>query len=292
MINSLEKLDVMLEGFQGSNPFNIQKTCMFCGGTLVGILQVPSINPYIQVTLDLCRCSRCGHGTISPLPSQDLLNHLYRCGSPSVIAVGWEKEAKIELTEPEAFAWNRIQKANSPGRCLEIGVGKGLLYSKMMAAGWKCRGIDPGDWGQSLPGVVRSIDQLATNEKFDCIIAFDVFEHMSNPMQQLTQIATHAEPGTELWLAFPRISSFRFAIQRLKWRMLRPIGHVHFFSRRSIEAMLSANGFELVSLRSTDLVGRRWPWSYVVQQILFFTVQLCGFGDQWIVQAKKSGSRE
>jgi Methyltransferase domain len=271
-------LDNLREGYQG-DAFSSQATCPLCGQGAIFAGRARNIHPEHAVEFSLRRCKNCRHMWIDPLPTQPLLDYLYRQASNSVIGVGWESTKRHLLTLPE----QRIlaaEKTSIPGRYFELGVGKGLLFERFRSLGWVCLGVEPGDWGAGIPGVVRSLSDVPEGAA-DVIVAVDVLEHVSDPIGMLKALRSLAGPSTRLYAAFPNHQSFRFLIQKEKWRMVRPLGHVHYFSKRSAVAMFREAGFSVQSARANDL----WERGLVRQpkSLIFGAVQALGLGDQWLI---------
>ena len=273
------QLSELLEGFDGE-ALAAQVSCPVCGSESSVDDTAFTIHPERPLAVDLRKCIRCRHGWIDPLPAQAFLNYLYGRGSRSVIGA---EQAKTELTIPEAIA--ACEAATLPAtRYLEIGVGQGLLYRHFADAGWSAAGVDPGDWAASFPGIVRSIDDIDVDRKFDLIVAMDVLEHVRDPVAMVRRLRELAAPGARLFMAFPNRASLRARFGKGRWRMVRPLGHLHFFSPRSARLMLKEAGWDAERVRTTDLMHRNEVRN--VRSALLYLGQLLGFGDQLIVSAR------
>ena len=272
------QLTELLEGY--GEALAAQLSCPVCGSESSVDDTVCTIHPERPLAVDLRKCTRCHHGWIDPLPAQAFLNHLYGGGSRSVIGADW---VKTEFTIPEAIAVS--EAATLPAnRYLEIGVGQGLLYRHFADAGWSTAGVDPGDWAASLPGIVRSIDDIDVGRRFDLIVAMDVLEHVRDPVAMVRRLRELAAPGARLFMAFPNRASLRARVGKGSWRMVRPLGHLHFFSPRSARLMLKEAGWDAERVRTTDLMHRHEVRN--VRAALLYLGQLLGFGDQLIVSAR------
>jgi SAM-dependent methyltransferase len=212
------------------------------------------------------------------MPDQGLLDHLYARTSPSVIGEWGE----ATLTVPEQLMLQH-ESDRSPGRYFELGVGRGHLYSEFVRRGWACTGVDPGPWAQKFPNVMPDFNSIAENIRADLLVAFDVLEHVSDPVAMLRRLRELAAPGASLYCAMPNCRSLRARLQRERWRMVRPLAHVNYWSRHSIRAALRAAGFELSWLKASDLW--RGPTIRTFGDVARFAIDRLGFGDQWIVKA-------
>jgi hypothetical protein len=279
-------LDVLREGYRGE-AFRRQAACPLCEQEAVFVGRATNIHPEYPVAFSLRRCKNCRHMWIDPRPTQPFLDYLYRKASNSVIGVGWDTTERPLLTLPELRVL-ASEQTTTPGRYFELGVGKGLLLEQFRNLGWDCFGVEPGDWGADIPGVVRSLSEVPEGAA-DVIVAMDVLEHVSDPIGMLKALRSLAGPNTRLYASFPNHQSFRFLIQKEKWRMVRPLGHIHYFSRRSAVMMFREAGFSVLSARTND------SWSLRLvrhpKSLIFGAVQAVGLGDQWLVLGTLQDSR-
>jgi hypothetical protein len=118
----------------------------------------------------------------------------------------------------------------------------------------------------------------------DVIVALDVLEHISDPIDTLRQLRRFAVPDARLYAAMPNRESPRAQIGRQSWRMLRPLGHVNYWSRGSVTKALDESGFVIEELRKTDLWDRRPIRSF--RSAAKAALEHLGLGDQWIVIAR------
>ncbi len=259
-----------------------QETCPVCAAKSKCLGAVRTIDPNSTRKVELRECSQCRHWWVNPIPTQALLDRLYAAGSLSVIGAGWDTSPKVELSVPEQFVLTAEQRTTK-SNYLEVGVGKGLLFSRARARGWNCFGVEPGDWGETTSGIHRSLKALPAAEKFDIIVAIDVLEHVSSPTEFLAELRAKAAPSCRLYAAFPCKDSPRAMIRRLEWSMIRPFGHLHFFSSRSVQRVFADAGWSVTRKRKTDL----WPMSRLRELRpsgpIRALVEVLQLGDQWLV---------
>jgi len=172
----------------------------------------------------------------------------------------------------------------TPQRYLELGVGKGLLYKQFLNNGWDCVGIEPGSWGRTFNGVHGDFSDLPPSFRADVIVAIDVLEHVADPVATLRRLRDFAAANARFYAAMPNLESLRAKVGRRRWRMLRPLGHVHYWSRSSVGKAFSLAGFRIEQMRKTDL----WVPGPIksLRSALKATIEYLGLGDQWIVSAR------
>ena len=97
--------------------------------------------------------------------------------------------------------------------------------------------------------VVEKLD-----ERFDWIIGGDIVEHIDEPWSFLTALRRVAAPGGQLLLSLPNIANGAVISDLLNGRFdyvymgLTCVGHLRFFTRRTIEEMLTIAGWEVVEI--------------------------------------------
>lgn len=274
----------LAEEYDGQT-FLSAEVCPVCAGESRVAHAAFNINPGKPRRFDLRECARCKHGWIDPMPSQDLLNYLYNRGSYSVIGVGWAEVEDEYLTLPGQFVAARELRSHvGVGRYFELGVGKGTLYKRFLQSGWQCAGVEPGPWGRGLPGVNVDIEAVPQSADVDVIAALDVLEHVANPIQLLRTIRRLAAPHARLYCALPNRESARAIVGRARWRMMRPLGHVNYWSEDSVVRTFSRAGFTIEELRRTDLWQPRPPRR--LRDVMAAAIEHFGFGDQWMLVAR------
>lgn len=274
----------LAESFDGDG-FASALICPICGGSSRIAHSAQNINPQREFEFAFRVCRTCKHGWIDPMPTQGLLDYLYGKSSHSVIGVGWTEEVVSELTPPERFVCQHELTASASARTyFELGVGKGVLYKQFLKAGWKCSGVDVGSWGQKFPGVHSNLTVVPQSFAANVMVAIDVLEHVSDPISTLITLRRLAAPDARIYAAMPNRVSFRAKVARQHWRMLRPLGHVNYWSRTSVVEAFSRSGFEVKELQATDLSVH--PSIKSIRSICGALVEHLGLGDQWIVKAE------
>lgn len=119
-------------------------------------------------------------------------------------------------------------------------------------------------------GDVREIVALLA-EEFDCIVGGDIIEHLDEPWSFLADLRRIAKPGGRLLLSIPNVANASIIADLLHNRFdyvymgLTCVGHLRFFTRRTIEDMLSIAGWQVDTVEpqtiaetaaQRDLIGR------------------------------------
>lgn len=236
-----------------------QKKCPICNHSSKLIDEVTTINPHDATKVLLLECVACKHWWHSPLPSQDDLNTFYKDGSEYVVPKTYHssmilpREIEVDLLWEKIFATvskNSHKNLTTKNfNYLELGIGSGGLFDFFKKKAKTAYGIEPGKWVScDTETIVSSIDDLGDEVTFDIMVAHDVLEHLHNPTEMLTKMRTHANKGCIIHCAFPNKDCLKAKLQKGKWHMVRPFGHLHYFSRKSVEKMMSDAGFTIIKL--------------------------------------------
>jgi 2-polyprenyl-3-methyl-5-hydroxy-6-metoxy-1,4-benzoquinol methylase len=108
-------------------------------------------------------------------------------------------------------------------------------------------------------GDVRHLVNII-NEEFDWIIGGDIIEHLDEPWTFLDDLRRIAKPGAHLLLSLPNIANASLVSDLLRGRFdyvymgLTCVGHLRFFTRQSIEDMLTIAGWSVVGIAPQPVV--------------------------------------
>ena len=192
------------------------------------------------------------------MPKAELLTLLYSESSLSVIGENWASKVESNnLNETITSNSNWIVENLSqvkPGNFLEVGSGDGSLLRKMGKLGWNSFGVDLGSYAGGFQ-VVSSINQLPNSILFDVIVFQDVLEHVSDPSYELSNYADHLRTGALLFMAVPWSESKSAQFGKAHWDMVLPLGHLHYFSKKSAKILLESKNFEVLAMDTVNSQG-------------------------------------
>ena len=202
-------------------------------------------------------CQRCGTVAPTPYPAAAEIGDYY---ASSDQADEWEVEhyVRIDLNAKalqgkEAFADQLTRSNGRPGRLLEVGCASGWILKAARDRGWEVKGIEAApkfsryardELGLDIfAGAVSELDPEG-EEPFDTIIAFDVFEHLHDPVGDLRVLRRLAHGGSRLMITTPNISSLCAHGYGLRWRQILP-SHINLATHEGIRAALERSGWKL-----------------------------------------------
>ncbi|MGD8366967.1 MAG: class I SAM-dependent methyltransferase [Desulfobacterales bacterium] len=264
-----------------------RKECPICScpDSILLCDAVPTINEASDLTIELRECTACGHWWNTPCPTQEALIDLYKSASPYVIGKHWEDDIRRPREEGVFHIMiNTFRPDMSDLRYLEVGCGGGHLIRSMREKVGLCYGIEPGSWASETEGIVGEIDQIPKNLAFDILVFQDVIEHTENPIDTLKMYTERARTGATLFVAFPNKDAPPAQREKEGWDMIRPFGHLQYFSRKSLSLLMKKAGWEIVKLRKGP---NRFPLTEFKTYNPFRTLKRLRNNDQWYVQAIK-----
>lgn len=201
----------------------------------------------------LVKCLSCGLLYLTPRPSDELLNFYY---SESERSREFMNDFMISDRNAQSAYWNDavsgLQKFNggAPGRLLDIGCGAGWFVKIAADRGWDSHGVDMSGIladaaEKTAPGRIRHAPFKASDYErasFDAVTMFDVLEHVVDPVRIVEDAAALLKPGGVLLVTVPDADSIFFRLYGRRWRMIITVGHLVYFTRSTLEALLARHG--------------------------------------------------
>jgi len=111
-------------------------------------------------------------------------------------------------------------------------------------------------------GDAREIVSLI-REKFDWIIGGDIVEHLDEPWSFLCDLRKVCAPGGHLLLSIPNVANAAIVSDLIRGRFdyvymgLTCVGHLRFFTKRTLEEMLTIAGWTVVEIVPQETVVTR-----------------------------------
>jgi len=205
----------------------------------------------------MTECRRCGVVTPLPYPTVDEINSFY---SSQMTPNEWEVKhyVRLDLNDKAIAGTRRLAEQlttlhDGPGRLLEVGCAAGWILRAAEELGWIVKGVEGAPKFSAFardvlgldvyPGLISEID-CSTWPVFDVIIAFDVFEHLHDPVQDLKVLRKLAAPNASLLVTTPNISSLVAKVYGRRWRQVLP-SHVNYSTPTSMAFALERAGWRL-----------------------------------------------
>jgi len=245
---------------------SLVRTCTVCGAAAGKERWRPPASPGPVVV-----CSVCGFVYVNPIHDVNALildgpvlgdypATLLESKDIALLAGSWEaplianhlrREAAKRMNARAALA-QIAALAPDRGRLLDVGCFCGLFLDEARQAGWACTGIEPlvmpaiyarGQFG--LRVVTDTLHQASFPAAyFDVVTAFQVFEHLVYPMEEIEKIRGMLKPGGLLLIEVPNIDTVLVRLLGARHRHFVS-DHVSFFSAATLSRLLNQAGFRV-----------------------------------------------
>lgn len=216
----------------------------------------------------LTRCQICGMVYVNPQPSPETLAAGYSGNSPVTEWIGGPPDKarfyETWFSPRDRQRWTkviaRLETHVGRGWLLEYGCGPALVGQIAAERGWQVEGIDLGEWirelqpKRSFPLRVGTLAQQDWPDgHFDAIYAQDVLEHLQHPLDELRELARLLRSGGMIYVHVPNYASLTIHLGVSRFAYNEPLGHLNYFTPRTLAAMLRRAGFTRVRLHSDHL---------------------------------------
>jgi len=193
-------------------------------------------------------CRACGHGFVHPLP----------VGDPDSIysAVEDEPYVRSEAQRRRTFGEFLDMKETfvpERGSLLDVGCYTGLCMEEARKRGYAVEGTELSRWaaeaarsrGLTVHGVAAA-SVGALDRRYDAIVAFDVLEHLADPLEALVALRDRLREGGCLFATVPDTGMWHARLLGERhWLVM--LMHFQYFNRRSVSLLLERAGFSRVS---------------------------------------------
>jgi SAM-dependent methyltransferase len=222
--------------------------CPLCGaGGGVPVYGGAGFAPYGVVG-----CPGCGLQYLSPRLTEPAMaahyasDHYFQGGAQGYDDYA-EQEPALRATF-RRFLQALARRGRTGGALLEIGCGYGYLLDEARPHFTRRVGTDfspaAAQAAARRADAVHAggADAVPAGERFDCIVATHVIEHVYRPHQFVRTLLQHLKPGGSLVLAAPDAGSFWRRGMGRRWPSFKLPEHVLYFDRRTLGRLMAECG--------------------------------------------------
>lgn len=156
-----------------------------------------------------------------------------------------------------------IERFGARGKLLDVGCGYGIFLNTARRYGWSVFGVELSHLAYEYGRNFYSLDIFhgAVEEanypdhSFDVITAWDVLEHLSDPIIFLKAIRRILKKDGICFFSLPNIESTAARVFKDKWWTLRPAEHIWHFTPRTITQLLNEQGYTILFLAKSPFAG-------------------------------------
>jgi SAM-dependent methyltransferase len=222
--------------------------CNLCGADDPRLLfRLRDYRLYVDDLLwDVVQCSRCSLGYLNPRPTTQEIAMYY----------------PARYFQHRARATRRYEKQATyvetvgGGDLLDVGAATGDFLAVMRDRGWRVTGIEP--WAAENPHGIGILNEpfpygcSLSDESFDVVTAWAVFEHLHDPRAGFECVARLLRPGGVFVVQVPNFRSINARLARLE----DVPRHLYFFDPRTLRRYGSLAGLELERVdHDTEMYG-------------------------------------
>ena len=200
------------------------------------------------------RCAGCGIVSLSPLPTPaEIEAHheaSYRDGRYAAfvaaetvrVAIARHRLAFLRLLAPE-------------GPWLDVGCSTAAFIAELARAGRAAEGLELSEaavaQGRARGFTVHrgAAETFTPAHRYAAVTAFDVLEHLPDPLAFVRQALTWLVPGGLLALTLPDAASPMARLMGRHWFHYAPPDHVHYFTPATIRGLLERAGADAIAVR-------------------------------------------
>lgn len=150
------------------------------------------------------------------------------------------------------WASRELENLSPQSTVLDVGAGSGVMGQALKERGFsELYAIEPSEVAREYvrPIYKRAESSLSSfkNLQFDCVLMLDVLEHMAEPFDFLSELASLVKPGATILISVPNIVHWSVRALVLfghfDYTARGPLDYTHlrFFTRRSISELVERN---------------------------------------------------
>jgi 2-polyprenyl-3-methyl-5-hydroxy-6-metoxy-1,4-benzoquinol methylase len=202
---------------------------------------------------NLVRCTRCGLTFSGRRPTDAELDAHYRDYGHA-----WQ-DSGITRVRYRALL-ESFEPYRQTGRLLDVGCGAGFFLDEAVEKGWQVFGTEFSERALALARAkghevisAQVAGEVLEQGSFDVVTAFEVFEHVRDPLDEASLIATVTRPGGLLYCTTPNFDALSRRALGARWSVIEYPEHLWYFTPRTLRRWLGRAGFEAVSIGSSGI---------------------------------------
>jgi 2-polyprenyl-3-methyl-5-hydroxy-6-metoxy-1,4-benzoquinol methylase len=198
----------------------------------------------------IVQCRQCGLVYANPRGDAQELQDTYEAVEDPLYVQ--ERKGRVLTFERHLRPLEAITGPPAARPLLDVGAYTGVFVEIAARHGWDAWGLEPSFWAveqarsrglQVIHGTLEGAD--LEPGRFDVVTLWDVIEHLGDPYGSLRQVHRFLKPGGLVVLHTIDIDSLFARLMGARWPWLMEM-HLYYFSRRTLRAMLTQCGFEVI----------------------------------------------
>jgi 2-polyprenyl-3-methyl-5-hydroxy-6-metoxy-1,4-benzoquinol methylase len=174
------------------------------------------------------------------------------------------------------YAWMELFRPLAGATILDVGCGSGKLVRFLRSRGLNACGLEASRvlYDHFLAREAGFYQNLVEDfgvdppRCFDVVMAFDVLEHVAEPVSFIRQLARLLPTAGHLFVSTPDVRSVAARLFGRHWHYYDRY-HLSYFSRRTLEQAAANEGFQLLGFSH---LGRKKSAGYLVRYLFDFII--------------------
>lgn len=211
----------------------------------------------------LFKCHLCGFIFVHPSPDRETIENYY-------LSQYYENEERYHrINKATQRIWNhRIEtiekylpdhkKNGSTRSIIDVGCATGFFLQIAQNKGWDSYGVEHSEFATSQAalrigeGKVHNVNfqEFDTQLKFSALSAWDVIEHVSDPLSFLKKANSLLQDGGTLAFSTVNTASLNHWLFKQYWRYYTPPEHLSYFNLHNIQWALNQTSFEPLEIHT------------------------------------------
>jgi 2-polyprenyl-3-methyl-5-hydroxy-6-metoxy-1,4-benzoquinol methylase len=206
---------------------------------------------FVKKGRNFWRCTRCGLEMQHPLPSPEELEQYYDESYSSGLYKTFTEARDMKVATAQQRL-KEIEQFTTPGHWLDVGCSNGIFVEIAQGDEIRAEGIDISKVAvdearqRGLDVFHSSIEDFNPGYTYDLVTAFDVLEHVLDPLEFLLLVHRLLSPLGKIVLSVPNQNSLICKIMGKNWYFYIPEEHLHYFNPFTIKQLLLRTGFTKV----------------------------------------------
>jgi len=216
--------------------------------------------------------------SLDPLPSAaDIAAHHERSHRDGIYAAFAAAEDARRAVARRRLAL--LRPLAPPGPWLDVGCSTGAFVAAAVAAGLAAEGVELASAAvvearaRGLTVHHAPIEDFAPGRRWAVVTAFDVVEHLRDPVGFVRRAAGWLEPDGLLALTLPDAASPTARLMGRHWFYYAPPDHVHYFTPPTARHLLETAGLRAAAVRR---ITKPLTLDYAFAQLAQFNPRLGG----------------
>jgi len=219
------------------------------------------------------KCLKCGLFRLDPIPSNAQIEKAYNTTAKSIPVdnkkrLSFKKEFSLRDTIFNSDLICSLVKKGS--EILDFGCGYGFFLQEMKRRGYKVSGVDLSlirlaAVKQKISDVrVSNRVEYFSGKKFDCITAFHVLEHVTDPIALLKLLGTYLKPKGVMVIEVPNLDDNMLGISREYKDFYWKKEHISYFNEKTLKLCVKRAGIRVIKKGFIQ----RWDLSNLMNWII------------------------